>query len=89
MANPFTLKKAGGGSAVKGDAGDALKGTAAAAAATFVLERVERHYPRGHLRGVMRGAIHFSLPKRRLLGGLAQFGGMQPRVSRRKQRQPV
>lgn len=31
---------------------------APAAAAGLNLERIERHYPRGHLRGVMRGAVH-------------------------------
>lgn len=36
--------------------------TAGAVVNTFVLERIERHYPRGHMRGVMRGAIHFDLP---------------------------
>lgn len=28
----------------------------------FILERVERHYPRGHQRGVLRGALHFGVP---------------------------
>lgn len=37
--------------------------TGAAAAVAFVLELRERHYPRGHLRGAMRGAVHFSLPQ--------------------------
>lgn len=36
--------------------------TEAVAAGAFILERMERHYPRGHLRGVMRGALHFGIP---------------------------
>jgi hypothetical protein len=40
----------------------AIASTGAAAISNFNLERVERHYPRGHLRGVMRGALHSVMP---------------------------